>query len=343
MVAFIFSIILLLVAIAALAVGVNRRKFAKAEEADGRPRGAAPIKTFGTISLIAGAVFGAVAAFLFLTSILFTQSVGQARVIVNVDGTVAGTKLNPGWGVKAPWQSLVDFDLFAQQATYAGNAEGGSPSYTGGEVNGYEITTAVARGAQANFDLSVTYSLEVDEDQLLSIYEDFRTQERFTSQIVNQQILSITRDVPSAYTPVEFRGDKRGEATTAMLDGLNESLNKYGVNVSVVNIQDIRYTEQVEESIKAVEVAQQNEEKAQADLRAAEVSSQTQIVEAEAAAEAERARAQGVADANRTITESLTDEVLAQRLIEAYGEGTVFVVPEDSSPLVQVQQQKAAE
>lgn len=265
-------------------------------------------------------------------SVFYFQGVGEARVIVNADGTIAGEKLDPGLGVKAPWQNTVDFDLFSQEALFAGNAAGGTPSYSGGEVTGFEITSAVARGAQVNFDLSVIYSL--NPDKVTEIYTEFRSQERFTAQVIEKTILTVSRDTPTAYTPIDFRGDKRGEAMDRMLTALNERLGAYGVDVSLVNLQNIRYTTEVEDSIKNVEVAQQREQQAAAELRATEISAQAQIVEAEARADAVIAEAEGQAEANRLLTESLTDDILLQRYIDKLGDGTVFIVPEGSTPLV---------
>ncbi len=77
-----------------------------------------------------------------------------------------------------------------------------------------------------------------------------------------------------------------------------------------------------------MEVAQQHEAEAEADLRVTQVSAQARVVEAQAEA-----------DANRLLSELLTPQVLEQRRIEAMREGTVFVVPEGATPLVQVQPQ----
>lgn len=283
--------------------------------------------------IVGGVGLGLTVLFLSFATV-FTQGVGEAKVIVNVDGTIAGEKLDPGFGIKAPWQDTVDFDLFSQEALFAGNGEG-TPSYSGGTVTGYEITSAVARGAQTNFDLSVVYSL--DAEVVTEIYSEFRNQERFTKQVIEKTILSVARDIPTAYTPVEFRGDKRGEATDRMLAALDERLSVYGVQVDLVNLQNVRYTDEVETSIKSVEVAQQKEEEAAANLRATEISAQAQIVEAEARAQAEIAAAQGTAEANRLLTQSLTPEVLTNKYLEAIKNGTTFVVPEGSTPFVQVQ------
>lgn len=273
---------------------------------------------------IASAVTGVGAVVFLLIATLYTQSVGQASVLVNAGGTIAGQNASPGWGVKSPWQTRSSWDLFSQSATYAGN-EDGAPSYTGGDVAGREITSAVAGGAQTNFDLSVTYNL--DGEHVEALFREFRTQERFVKQVVEPQILAVVRDTPTAYRPVDFRGEKRGEATTRMTDALNASLSKWGVTVTLVNLQNIRFTDEVEESIKAVEVAQQREAEAEANLRATEVSAQAQVVEAEAQAKA-----------NEVLAASLTPELLQQRWIDAIRDsaGTI-VVPDSAAPLINVQ------
>lgn len=275
-------------------------------------------------------------AILFLAfSTVYTQSIGQAKVIINAGGTISGVDATNGFGLKAPWQSSSDWDLFSQNLTYAGNKDDGTPKYAGGVVNGYEITSSVARGAQTDIDLSVTYNLS--GDKVGDLYKRFRTQERFTKQVIEPKVLAVVRTVPTSYTPVEFRGEKRGEATQRIQDGLNEALSEYGIDVTQVNLQAIRYTDSVEDSIKAVEVAQQGEAEQQAKLRAATVEAQQKVVEAQATADAARIAAQGQADANSTLSASLTPQVLQQRYLDSLKSGTVFVVPEGSSPLINVQ------
>ena len=51
----------------------------------------------------------------------------------------------------------------------------------------------------------------------------------------------------------------------------------------------------------------------------------------------EIAAAQGTAEANRLLTQSLTPEVLTNKYLEAIKNGTTFVVPEGSTPFVQIQ------
>lgn len=270
-----------------------------------------------------GAGVTVLAIVLALFSSVYSQTVGQASVIVSAGGTIVSANTEPGWALKAPWNSRSEWDLFSQSATYAGGA-GSAPSYTGGEVQGQSVTSTVKGGAQADLDLSVTYSLE--PDSVLELYTRYRSQERFVQQVVEPRILSVVRSVPAPYSPVEFRGERRTEVQQIMLDRLNADLDAYGVTVSQVNLQNITFTPEVEESIKQVEIAQQEQAKAEANLRATEVSAQAQVVEAEAEAEANKIR-----------SESLTPQLLQYRWIEAIREsGTTIVVPDNVAPLINI-------
>lgn len=264
-----------------------------------------------------GVVLLLVSGLFVIFATVYSQSVGESKVIINLDGTVAGQDTTPGFGTKAPWQEVNDWDIFSQEVVYAGN-EGGSPDYTGGSVSGKEVSTSVQNGARANLDISVVYS--IDADKVMDLYKEFRSQDRFTKQVIEKTILSTIREVPTNYSAVEFRGEKRGEAQNEMLKEMNSQLNKLGVQVDFVNLQNVSYTEDVENALKQVEVAEQAAKKAEAELRATEVSAQQKVVQAKADADALRAKAQGEADANATLNASLTDQILKQRYLDTLKE-----------------------
>lgn len=267
--------------------------------------------------------FVALAGLFMVFSMVFTQGVGEAKVVVNLDGTIAGEKLTPGFGVKAPWQETVDFDLFSQELLYAGSDE--APSYSGGQVNGKEITISVGGldggSTAANLDASIVYSL--DAGVVTELYSNYKSQERFTKQVVEKTILSIVRQVPSSYTANEFRGPKKQEASDEMQKQMNERLNKLGIEVEFVNLQAPRFSEAVETALSKIEEANQKVQEAEATQR-------TRIVEAET----KRIEAQGVADANAILNTTLTPEVLQQKYIDALKEGTIYVVPDGSTPFI---------
>lgn len=258
--------------------------------------------------IIGGILLALVGAGLIFWSMFWANGVGEAKVKINsVDRQVVGTIEEPGSGLKAPWEEFVDFDLFSQELVYAG-ADGAAPSYSGGTVNGREITVSVGGvsggSTQAQVDMTFVYSLNADAVE--EIYSEFRSQERFTEQIVSRQVLSISRQIPAEYSAIEFRGAKRGEAETKIMDALNKKLGDYGVNFSAVTIQDVRFSKDVETSLTAIEQANQKAQEAEAAQRTKAVENETLIASATAEAEA-----------NKILSESLTPQVIEIRRLEA--------------------------
>lgn len=309
---FILAIILALIAVVAILVAVFSEDL-----------------RFGAVVTTGIAIVAAAIAMFFAT--FYANGVGEAKVLVNsVDRTVVGTVEDPGSGFRAPWTDFVEFDLFSQELVFAGD-DGGAPSYSGGTVNGREITVSVGGisggSTQAQVDMTFVYS--IDADAIEGIYSEYRSQERFTEQIVTRQVLSISRQVPSEYSAIEFRGSKRGEAETLILDTLNEKLGKYGVAFSAVTIQDVRFSEDVEKSLTSIEQANQKAQEAEANQRTKEVENETQV-----------ASAQAEADANRILSESLSEAVLQQRYLDTLAklaaEGNLVVVPDGFNGLVNV-------
>lgn len=280
---------------------------------------------------LGGVFVGIVGGVMIFFSTWYSQPVGDAKVITAA-GRVTATDLTPGGSYKAPWAVMHNWDLINQKLTFVGNAEEGTPEYAGGTIDGYEVTASVKGGSQANIDVIVTYSL--DGNKIQDLHNEFRGQLPFTQNAVVPRVLSIIRQVPSAYTPIEFRGEKRGEAQTEIEERLAEELGPYGITIMNVDIQRIAYRQNVEDSIQSVEAAQQLEATAQANKRAAQVDAETALVKAQGEAAAAVAAAKGQADANALLTASLTPQILEQRRIDAMKAGTIYVVPQGSQPLV---------
>lgn len=325
MVQSIFIGLLLLAVIAGIGIAASQgRKFRtlQAAGASRAERDSAQAWRFGGIITAVVSFIGALIVFLAATLVI--NGIGEAKVIANIDGSVDRTVEVPTTTLKAPWQEYVDFDLFSQELVYAGGTS--APSYTGGTVNGQEVTVSVGGlnggSTQANVDISITYT--VDAEEVADIYAKYKTQERFTRQVIEKTILSVIRSVPTKYTAIEFRGAEKDAAAQLILDRVNDRLSEYGVTVDFVNIQAIRYPDSVETALTEVETANQQAAKAEAELRAAEVAAQQRVVEAQAQA-----------DANNILNASLTANLLQQRYIEALTKAnTIYVVPDGSTPFI---------
>lgn len=313
MIWFIFSIVMFLVA------AVSVWMLIKSEaDTDGR--------FFGGIGTAAGLGIGLLLLFL---ATFFTNGQGEAKVVVDTfDRHAVSTVTTPMMGFKSPFQDLEDFDLLANDLTYAG-APGNAPQYTGGKVQGAEVTVSVggvAGGSTQGFtDIQVVYNVRPDAIQ--AIYEKYKTQPRFTQMIVEKQALNTIRQIPSQFTAVEYRGAKRGDAAQKIMDSLNQSLADDGVEVTGVTIQDVRYTAQVEGALTGLEVAAQKKQQAQLEADAA-------VTKAKGEADAKIQTAIGEATANQKLNESLTEKVLQQRYIDAISKSGTVIVTDGKSPVI---------
>lgn len=232
-------------------------------------------------------------------SMFYTQDVGEAKVMKSWTGEIVGEDLTAGAGLKAPWVEAIDFDIRNQQATYIGD---GSTDHNGGVANGPEISVQDKEGVRAAFDIAVRYSIK--PDAVTAIYSEYQSQANFEARLIDQDIRSVVRNAPSDYGTLEVL-TKRGEIEENIFEALKQRWEGKGVTVESVALQEIRYPKDVMQKFADAQNARTEIVKAEAELEAAEVSSQQKIVQSKAEAKA-----------NEILTKSLTDEVLRQRYLD---------------------------
>ncbi len=304
----------LIVVILAIISGVNRANSKRATYS-GDEETARLVSIWTAIS---AAVVGIIAIIILGLSTFWANGQGEAKVFVNsIDRSYVDTVDVPASGFKPLWVDTVDFDLFAQELVYAGGDQ--APSYTGGSINGREITVSVGgvNGGSTQANIDATFVYNIDGPKVKAIWEEFKSQERFTKMIVEKSVLSTARQVPSGYSAISFRGVDRNKAEIAMGDLLNTRLEKYGVEFSQPTIQDVRYPQTIEDSITAIETANQAAQKAEADQRTAEAQALADLAKATGDANAKIENARGTAEANRLIAGSVTPELIALRKADA--------------------------
>lgn len=249
----------------------------------------------------------------------YTNDEGEATVLKSFSGEVVGQTQTPGVHNKAPWVDALSYDIRNQQVNFTGDGQAE-------DASGPQITVQDAEGVSANVDIAVRYSIV--PDSVTDIYRSYGNQENFVAKFIDNDIRAAVRTIPASYGTLEFL-NSRAEIEQGINDYLTERWAEAGVQVEGVSLQEIRYSDEVKARFDEAQSARIEVEKAEANLDATEVSSQAQIVEAEAKAEA-----------NRLLTQSLTPEVLTQNYydtLKSIGDnGNLVVVPEGSSPLVNV-------
>ena len=77
-----------------------------------------------TMASVVAGVAALIAAVSLLSSVIYTQDPGEAIVIRSASGNIARIDTNPGFGLKAPWSTKVDFDVRNQRIEMYKNASG---------------------------------------------------------------------------------------------------------------------------------------------------------------------------------------------------------------------------
>lgn len=272
---------------------------------------------FGAIPVVIGIL-------LTLPTLIYFQDPGEVAVIRNLGGSLAGSTDEAGIHFKMPWQDIVKYDVRNNTISFIADAE---EDYTGGQALGPHITINDKGGASADMDVQVQYSLK--SEAALDLYAKYGTQENFVRQIVAVGTRAYSRDVAGNIDTIDIL-TSRGEFSEALKEALTEAWEDDGVIVENVSVQDIRYPESIRDRYAEAQAAEIAKAKAENEQKAAEVEAETKRIAAE-----------GEANANRALQESLSEEVLMSRYIDALKEigahGNLVVVPEGSMPLVNVQ------
>lgn len=255
------------------------------------------------------------------TQCFYTQDAGDVKVLIDFGGNIAGSSSETGIHFKAPWQSIVTYDIRNNVISFVADGE---EDYTGGSANGPQVTINDKSGTQANIDIQVNYSL--DPSKAIELYENYGTQEAFVQAIAAVDARSIPREVAGQFDTITILTN-RGALTDAVEEALREKWEPLGLSIEQISIQEIRYPEAITTAYADAQQAEVTKQRAQNEQETAKVEAETQVIEA-----------QGEADANRVLSESLTPEVIQQHYIETLEQigkdGNLVVVPEGSQPIV---------
>lgn len=257
----------------------------------------------------------------FIASSVYTQSVGEAKVKVDISGAMKGVDTDEGFGIKAPWESMVTFDVRNQQAIYKGD---GKPTADGEIVNGPEITFQDKDKVSGNVDIAIRYS--IDPSKVGDIYREYPSQTELSARLIDQDMRSVVRNSFSQYTTAGVL-ENRAQLEQDIRKGLETRWDGTGVIVESVALQGTRYPQSTQDGFTQAQESATALKKAHADL---------EVRKAEA--EQKKVVAQGEADANRILEKSLSEGVLEKMYMDTLREvgkgGNLVVVPEGSTPMV---------
>ena len=226
-----------------------------------------------------------------VTGLLFSSYVviepGHTGVVVTM-GKVGENVLQEGFHFKIPFvQEIVKID---------------------NRIVKLEVETEAFSKDLQTVQTTLAINYRVDTKKSYSIYKNVGAD--YENVLVIPAVNEVLKAISSTYT-AEESVTNRVLISDGLVAGLNEKLNDSGLYVTDVNIIDFDFSDAFIQAIEEKQVAQQK-------LLTAETEKQTAIAKAEAEAETIKIKAQAEAEANKSLSESITSNIIEYNKIEKW-------------------------
>lgn len=206
--------------------------------------------------------------------------------ILTTFGKVEDRVVQAGLNVIAPWQKVVKMDNRTQKQL---------------------IETQAFSSDIQQVDLVVTLNYQIDKENAQTLYATVGTE--YYETVLKPRALDGIKTVFAGYTAEELVTN-RAELGAKVSLLVSADVEKYGIRVSDVSIENLDFTDAFTDAVEAKQVATQN--KLTAETKQAQLTMET-----EAQAERKTIEAKAEAEANRIIAESITPELIQMMEMEA--------------------------
>lgn len=263
--------------------------------------------------LIGGIMLGVLLLFSLIAAVVCMEIIpaGYVGVVYSMNGGVQDDLLTQGFHIVSPTKKVKLFTIGNEQLILTKDEREGSKG-----DDSFMVSTA----DNANISVSFQMSYRFQQDKIVDTYKRFRGMSG--EDIVNSRVRTVLKakisEITTFYTMMDIYSGDRGKINAEITDFLNEKLGEeYGIEVIDASIIDVHPDTQLQQTIDDRVKAMQRKQQAEAEQETIKVQNETKILEAEAAAKAKLIEAEAEANANRTISASLTDELLRQMEMEA--------------------------
>lgn len=278
----------------------------------------------GMAGIIGGSIFAFVLIIVLIMMVACIERVpvGYEGVVFSMSGGVQDETLSQGWHLVAPTKKVKEFTVGNEQLILTKDKREGSQ-----EDESFRVATSDNASIAISFQMSYRFIPE----NLVDTYKRFKGMDG--NDIVEKRVKTVLKakisEVTTDYSLMDLYSGNRSEVNNKITDYLNEEFAKsYGIEVLDASIIDVHPDEQLKNAINNRIEAQQKADQAKAEQKTAEVEAETakikaqneadiKVVEAQAEADAMKVKAEAEAEANRTISSSITEELIRMKEAEA--------------------------
>ena len=220
------------------------------------------------------------------SSLTYTIDSGHAGLVFHTFGDGVNpetTAKKSGFHVKAPWDKIYEYEIRQQEL-----------------FENLEVLSSNL--LKIKLDMTVFYQPTYDK---LGYLETERGS-RYESKVIQPAMRAVAREVIAQYLPEEFNTTKREEIQLEIENRLEEKLSNNYIQLNDVLIRNIELPLTLQQAIERK--LQQEQESLEYEFR---------IEKASKEAERKKIEAEGIRDFQNIVTQSITEELLQWKGIEA--------------------------
>lgn len=221
--------------------------------------------------------------------------------IITTFGKVEDHTLEAGFHLKSPFQRIILMDNREQKTSFS--------------------TQAFSSDIQ-QVDVTGSINYAINKSTAMTLFKEVGTD--YFNKLINPRMLENTKAVFSKYT-AENLVAAREQLSTQIRDYLSTEMQRYGISIISISIENVDFTDAFTDAVEAKQVAAQKklqaeieqeqktmETEQQAERQKIEAQAKADVIKVNADAEAysTRIQAEAKAEANRKIAESLTDGLI---------------------------------
>ncbi|MDD6683855.1 MAG: prohibitin family protein [Clostridiales bacterium] len=236
-----------------------------------------------------------------LFNVCTTQIPTGNTAIITTFGKVEDYTLEAGFHFKSPFQKIILMDNREQKKEFA--------------------TQAFSSDIQ-QVDITGSINYAINKSTAMTLFKEVGTD--YFTKLINPRMMENTKAVFSKYT-AENLVSAREELSTKIRDIMSQEMERYGITIISVSIENVDFTDAFTDAVEAKQVAAQKklqaeieqeqktmetEQQAQRQKIEAEAEAEVKKIAAEAEAYAITTKAEAEAQANQKIAESLTQELI---------------------------------
>ncbi|MBM72531.1 MAG: peptidase [Crocinitomicaceae bacterium] len=220
------------------------------------------------------------------SSLTYTVDSGHAGLIFHTFGNGVNPESPPktsGFHIKAPWDKVYQYEVRQQ------------------EIN-ENLEVLSSNLLKITMDMTLFYQPQYDNLGFLEVERGML----YEAKVIQPAMRSVAREVIAKYIPEEFNTTKREEIQLEIEDRLAEKLADNYIQLNDVLIRNIKLPTTLEQAIERK--LQQEQESLEYEFR---------IEKASKEAERKRIEAEGIRDFQNIVSQSINDDLLQWKGIEA--------------------------